>query len=316
MVLELVLSGFISAAAGHFGKRIAAVLDERVGRAVAGGSSEDRSEAFAPLLERSSSGDTAAIVEVESRVSAFLRAHPDDGAALVAEVLEATGSSAANAPTPTLAGYQNFLDNTIDMVRRMPPPVVALPGWFHTTDCVTIIDARRGDQVGFQTAVATPRTWADASGLREAEPGDNYFYLPSFNDSVDGGYPRMWVIDCDGPDDRDGVLVLLNRRFTVIDAPSPRVLEMELPGVAEVEPDRIRMVHRLFERKVVLRPLGWRFKEAPDVRDIEAYIAYMNRPRPETELPISDLGGVKLARRALAQKVAAHDQFVAEASGL
>lgn len=282
MVYELVLSGMVSQAVPRYGPKIFALIDDNVGA----------------LLRRGAAGDTQAAREADQLLISEIERSSDGGARLVEDLMELPDADADDAPTPRLKKFGEILNGVFNMVSELEPAVAALPGWFHSSDCVIVVDAR---QIKRGAWIAPQPSWR---GNQLTDAGDPHYQFFGTSGSIEQGMPRVWVIDCDG-DDRDSVVDRLRRQLTTTVVPAVEILYLKVAELAEVEESRVWRSAALYGDRVLLR----RPRDKPAMQALpgETLAATIIRrsglPRDWTERAIGRIDGVKLLKKSLAEIV-------------
>lgn len=195
-----------------------------------------------------------------------------------------------SAPRGPLDSYWRILLGALDGVSALSPPLVALPGFFHGTDVVTVIDGRPSEL----TALGTPgrylpwRTWDDPKS--DARDGIGFF---DFKEAIDAGMPRVFLLPGAG-EDRDAKVVTLNRAFSSDKPPLTLLLDREAPELIGVDEGAVRLVSWIQEKAVVVETPR---KPKRDRLSLE----------PQERLPISGPEGVLVMRAALEDVIAERD---------
>jgi hypothetical protein len=163
-----------------------------------------------------------------------------------------------------------------DIAHTLPGRSTAVPGWFHGTDCVAILDARAHSRLGWSSDVAG--SWQDDESqdeLRKLDPESAHLLFASSRSGMATvpGCPRAWIIDA-----RDAAIagdLAAHARSLLVDPLSTfSRTESDLLGPLSVDLDALRPVERVYERRVGLgRP------ESAARMDGENIVTHMDRLR-------------------------------------
>jgi hypothetical protein len=232
--------------------------------------------------------------EAQSALMAYVGEQP----AAEAQLVQVAKPQVAVTPDvgPALARleqYHAILTFVFDRVAALGHPV-ALPGFFNSTLCVTVVDARpRGG-----TYISYPNSpeASDSQGLapRIFLGDDNEWRTASAN------MPRLWLLRSDSPDERDTRVAELTDLFSRHEVPRPGSLEESLGDspklVRDIEANWVRIeppvihppgppsetiedrVERIFERASKPRaPEDPFYDITADTKGIELLLASLHR---------------------------------------
>lgn len=128
------------------------------------------------------------------------------------------------------------LDGTFRAVHELPGGMTATRGWFHTTDCVAVLNARSNFLGSFDPHL----------DLHEP-PEERYFYTSDFE-----GHPAVTIVDCSGKDEVEEVRAILQSRLRTKDGRQADWSLNVVAMAAGVDRGRVRPMTRLFEDRIEL----------------------------------------------------------------
>lgn len=269
-VVELVLTTLVTQAVSHYAQQGFGWFDGRTQR----------------LAEAAAAGDDAAREEVEhvfadklAQARARSMAGPGDVGAdgalsaeeIVADVVFGVPQREEGNLSRLLVKFGEILDGTFRGVHELPTSVAAVPGWFHSANCVAVLDARgRGTR------------WRAEANLNwsAARPSRPHFAFPEPPMRPAGrrddrlGVPRVAVLECSGPAEVLEVAARVRPELQTFGAETREWTRRALAEAAGVDPGRVRYMLRLFEDRVELGAPGSDEQE-PEVDIVE----WMDRPK-------------------------------------
>ncbi len=135
MAVEFILIGLANAAIGHYGVKVFDWFDGRV-RSAVGAEGED-AEAVA---QRETPMESTEKVKA-ALVSWYTNADEDQLTRLVDAALKPPHLNEV-APTEQLQLFRSRLRGIFEVAHTLPRGRAVVPGWFHSTACITLLDAR------------------------------------------------------------------------------------------------------------------------------------------------------------------------------
>lgn len=241
--MEFILLALLTQAISHYGEKALTQVDNKVRNLLIRASDDDTDE-----KERKK-----VIAEAGNLLAAWVLKNPGEFETLLDSLVEpADAEVAKDAPTDKLRTYGRILTGTFDIVHALPLPMAALPGWFHSVDCVAFIDARNSELGSWSSDVYT--AWP-GSGIFERD--DPNYWFPDHT-----GRPRVQVISVADGTMRNEVLERLEEHLEDAYLQENRSMcyarageiWRNLAGAADVDPSAVRLVERIYEGKVVLSP--------------------------------------------------------------
>jgi hypothetical protein len=231
-MFELLATWLLSQAAGHYGGKVFDLVDDQL----------------AKLLTKGLR-DPKAAHEADALVAARLRkrgqgelSQPVHG--LVQQLLVLPSRTSESAPNLPLKSYGRLINGTFKTVGALRPSVVALPSWFHTRECVVVIDCR--DVSDNEDRQAPLASWQETGGSWAWTKPEPYYEFGVRR-------PHVWIIDCREQRDRDAMLTQVRTLLEPPDTPEPRQpLERALADLSLDDPARVRLLEAVYELKVEL----------------------------------------------------------------
>ena len=223
--------------------------------------------------------DSVAIAR--DHLTVHIKAHPEARHALVEAALTVRQA-------PDMARqFEAFLVTAFEVIGRLSPAIVALPGFFNGTEYVTVIDVRTEDGGPMRVPI---HSWEDELGHTSslsATAESAIWFEPSHD--VLFGVPRIWLLETTQPGQRDELVRTLTSHFQE-DAPSPGTVSATL---------HLEYLNRVASIGHVVEITAGKVSVTP----------YLGSPTQKISSRIDSPQGIKLFKSALIARIEEKRQF-------